>query len=52
MRYAENSDEHTDWRDVPLLTAISLGVMSVEADVNLINGTLFVSPWYHRNPHC
>ncbi|KAI5121817.1 hypothetical protein M0805_003253 [Coniferiporia weirii] len=34
---------HNDyWRDVPLLTALSLGVASVEADVWLINGTLFV----------
>ncbi|KAI0830693.1 hypothetical protein BC628DRAFT_1312720 [Trametes gibbosa] len=34
---------HNDyWRDVPLLTALSLGVASVEADVSLINGTLFV----------
>ncbi|CAL1695464.1 unnamed protein product [Somion occarium] len=34
---------HNDyWRDVPLLTAISFGVQSVEADVGLFNGTLFV----------
>ncbi|KAH8119824.1 hypothetical protein DFH11DRAFT_10612 [Phellopilus nigrolimitatus] len=34
---------HNDyWRDVPLLTALSFGVASVEADVWLINGTLFV----------
>ncbi|KDQ63633.1 hypothetical protein JAAARDRAFT_75927 [Jaapia argillacea MUCL 33604] len=34
---------HNDyWRDVPLLTALSYGVASVEADVWLINGTLFV----------
>ncbi|KAI0815115.1 hypothetical protein BC629DRAFT_1588792 [Irpex lacteus] len=34
---------HNDyWRDVPLLTALSFGVVSVEADVWLINGTLFV----------
>ncbi|KAI0788558.1 hypothetical protein C8Q75DRAFT_768858 [Abortiporus biennis] len=34
---------HNDyWRDVPLLTALSFGVASVEADVFLINGTLFV----------
>ncbi|RDX52056.1 hypothetical protein OH76DRAFT_1400974 [Lentinus brumalis] len=34
---------HNDyWRDVPLLTALSYGVASVEADVSLINGTLFV----------
>jgi hypothetical protein len=34
---------HPDWRDVPLLTAISFGVSSVEADVWLVNETLFVS---------
>ena len=28
---------------MPLLTALSFGVASVEADVSLINGTLFVS---------
>jgi len=34
---------HNDyWRDVPLFTALSLGVASVEADVWLMNGTLFV----------
>ncbi|KAJ3568799.1 hypothetical protein NP233_g5478 [Leucocoprinus birnbaumii] len=34
---------HNDyWRDVPLLTAVSLGVASVEADVWLVNGQLFV----------
>ncbi|KAI0080095.1 hypothetical protein K474DRAFT_394322 [Panus rudis PR-1116 ss-1] len=34
---------HNDyWRDVPLLSAISFGVQSVEADVFLLNGTLFV----------
>ncbi|KZT30499.1 hypothetical protein NEOLEDRAFT_1159676 [Neolentinus lepideus HHB14362 ss-1] len=34
---------HNDyWRDVPLLTALSYGVGSVEADVWLDNGTLFV----------
>ncbi|CAL1695463.1 unnamed protein product [Somion occarium] len=36
---------HNDyWRDVPLLTAISFGVQSVEADVGLFNGTLFQNP--------
>ncbi|KAJ3994655.1 hypothetical protein F5050DRAFT_449471 [Lentinula boryana] len=34
---------HNDyWRDVPLLSALSLGVASVEADVWFINETLFV----------
>ncbi|PFH54552.1 hypothetical protein AMATHDRAFT_135231 [Amanita thiersii Skay4041] len=34
---------HNDyWRDVPLLTALSFGVASVEADVWLINGELYV----------
>ncbi|KAI0034319.1 hypothetical protein K488DRAFT_45795 [Vararia minispora EC-137] len=34
---------HNDyWRDVPLLEAISFGVASVEADVWLINDTLYV----------
>ncbi|KAF9499732.1 hypothetical protein BDN71DRAFT_1441300 [Pleurotus eryngii] len=34
---------HNDyWRDVPLLTALSFGVTSVEADVWFINNTLFV----------
>ncbi|KAK0478417.1 hypothetical protein IW261DRAFT_1483435 [Armillaria novae-zelandiae] len=34
---------HNDyWRDVPLLTALSLGVASVEADVWLVNETLYV----------
>ncbi|KAJ7103433.1 hypothetical protein B0H15DRAFT_212865 [Mycena belliarum] len=34
---------HNDyWRDVPLLTALSLGVASVEADVWLVNETLHV----------
>jgi len=34
---------HNDyWRDVPLLTALSLGVASVEADVWLVNNTLFI----------
>ncbi|KAI0067739.1 hypothetical protein BV25DRAFT_1819157 [Artomyces pyxidatus] len=34
---------HNDyWRDVPLLSALSFGVQSVEADVWLINGTLFI----------
>jgi len=34
---------HNDyWRNTPLLEALSLGVGSVEADVSLFNGTLFV----------
>ncbi|KAJ3927407.1 MAG: hypothetical protein NXY57DRAFT_1025612 [Lentinula lateritia] len=33
---------HNDyWRDVPLLTALSFGVASVEADVWFIDNTLF-----------
>ena len=32
-----------DWRDVPLLTALSYGVASVEADVWLSDGNLLVS---------
>jgi hypothetical protein len=40
------SDLVLDWREVPLLTALSYGVASVEADVWLINGTLFVSSLY------
>ena len=32
-----------DWRDAPVLEAISYGVASIEADVWLVNGTLFVS---------
>jgi hypothetical protein len=35
---------HNDyWRDVPFYTALSYGAVSVEADVSLINGTLYVS---------
>ncbi|KAI0330565.1 hypothetical protein GY45DRAFT_1302632 [Cubamyces sp. BRFM 1775] len=38
---------HNDyWRDVPLLTALSYGVASVEADVSLYNGTLYIG---HEN---
>jgi len=37
-----------DWRDVPLYTALSLGVASVEADVWLVDRELFVS---HSNIH-
>ena len=34
---------HNDyWRDVPLYTALSYGVISVEADVWLVNGTLYI----------
>lgn len=35
-------DNIIDWRDVPVLTALSLGVASIEADVWLVNGTLFI----------
>lgn len=32
----------TDWRDIPFYTALSAGVISVEADVWLHNDTLYV----------
>lgn len=35
-------DLDLDWRDVPLLTAISYGATSVEADVFLVDGTLYI----------
>ncbi|KAJ7630992.1 hypothetical protein FB45DRAFT_979176 [Roridomyces roridus] len=39
----KNIHSHNDyWRDVPLLTALSLGVASVEADVWAFDGTLFI----------
>lgn len=31
-----------DWRDVPFYSALSVGAISIEADVWLYNGTLFV----------
>jgi hypothetical protein len=34
---------HADWRDVPLLEALSYGVSSVEADVAIINGTIYIT---------
>ena len=43
-----NSDQkpihsHNDyWRDVPVFTAISVGCVSIEADVWLVNGTLYI----------
>lgn len=33
---------HTDWRDVPFYSALSVGAISIEADVWLYNDTLFV----------
>jgi hypothetical protein len=34
---------HNDyWRDIPFWSALSVGCVSVEADVSLINGTLYV----------
>lgn len=34
---------HNDyWRPVPFYSALSIGVVSVEADVSLVNGTLYV----------
>ncbi|KAJ6575212.1 hypothetical protein B0H19DRAFT_632556 [Mycena capillaripes] len=39
----KNIHSHNDyWRDVPLLTALSFGVASVEADVWLVGETLYV----------
>lgn len=32
----------TDWRDIPFYTALAAGVVSIEADVWLHNGTLYV----------
>jgi hypothetical protein len=32
----------SDWRDVPFYTALSVGAISIEADVWLYNGTLFI----------
>lgn len=37
-----------DWREVPLLTALSYGVGSVEADVWLFDGDLLVRTTTHR----
>lgn len=36
------TDENIDWRDVPLLRALSYGVASVEADVWLAGNDLLV----------
>ncbi|ORY83013.1 hypothetical protein BCR37DRAFT_346768 [Protomyces lactucae-debilis] len=34
---------HNDyWRDIPLITALSYGCSSIEADVWLVNGTLYI----------
>lgn len=34
---------HNDyWRDIPFYSALSVGAVSVEADVSLINGTLYI----------
>ncbi|KAK9475386.1 altered inheritance of mitochondria protein 6 [Dipodascopsis tothii] len=41
--FVKQIHSHNDyWRDIPLYTALSYGVQSVEADVWLYNGTLFV----------
>lgn len=45
-----NASDYEDWRDVPLLTALSYGVSSVEADVYLVNGTLYVRESLHLFP--
>jgi len=47
---AQRLTVNLDWRDVPLLTALSYGVASVEADVWLFEGDLLVRntivlPW-------
>jgi hypothetical protein len=43
VRMQKGIHSHNDyWRDVPLYTALSYGVISVEADVWLINGTLYI----------
>lgn len=35
---------HNDyWHDIPFYTALSYGAISIEADVWLVNGTLYVS---------
>ena len=40
--FARGLTVNLDWRDVPLLTALSYGVASVEADVWLFDGDLLV----------
>ena len=43
----KNFHSHNDyWRQLPFYSALSVGAMSVEADVWLINGTLNVSCVY------
>jgi len=49
--FAKGLTVNLDWRDVPLLTALSYGVTSVEADVWLFDGNLLVRntsvlPWH------
>jgi len=49
--FAKGLSANLDWRDVPLLTALSYGVTSVEADVWLFEGDLLVRntsvlPWH------
>lgn len=38
-----------DWRDVPFYTALSLGVVSVEADVWLYNGYVLLKKSISRS---
>jgi hypothetical protein len=39
----------SDWRDVPLLSALSLGVSSVEADVWLVDEELLVCSQFNSH---
>lgn len=44
---------HNDyWRDIPFYSGLSVGAISTEADVWLINGTLYVSLVLHVQPPC
>ena len=43
IRYQKPFHSHNDyWRDLPFYSALRAGAVSVEADVWLINGTLYV----------
>jgi hypothetical protein len=41
-RCSNTNPVRVDWREVPLLTALSYGVASVEADVWLVDEKLYV----------